>query len=209
MGKEQVSAFGCSCKCEKETATYTYGLERCAPLTLLFSYILSPPPKFNFQIFWNERHCSTLIQRNKLLWCLHTFFPSNHAPQTKDLKLKLCEDTAPSSYSDSSLEGNNRTTRNSSYQANSPAASFPLVASLLLLTGSYIIPASCYVAWIKAQRHTSWWTHSPSNLFIASKATSNTKNVAWFPSPFWELTFPLIWSTKPKPCPLGTPQHFF
>lgn len=115
-------------------------------------------PQFNFQILRNRRHCSTLIQRNKVLGCLHTFFSthvSDHAPKTKELKLKLCKDTASSSCSDSSSAGNNRIPKNFSYQANSPAAAFPLVTSLLFPMRSYVIPTSCYVAWLKAQRHTS------------------------------------------------------
>lgn len=159
--------------------------------------------KFTFQILWNQRHCSTLNPQSKeqVLWCLHTFASthvSNHAPKTKELKLKLCKDTAPSSHSGSSSEGNNRIPRNISCQANSPTASLPLVTSLHFPTRFYTIPTSFYIAWVKAQSHASWRTHSPSNSFIASKATSDTKHTVWFPSPFWELTFTLIWSVKPN-----------
>lgn len=168
-------------------------------LLCYFSCILSPqinlPDSLESETLLNPH------SKEQVLWCLHTFASthvSNHAPKTKELKLKLCKDTAPSSHSGSSSDSNNRIPRNSSYQANSPTASLPLVTSSLFPTRSYTIPTSWYTAWVKAQSHTSWRTHSPSNSFIASKATSDTKHMVWFPSPFWELTFPLIWSVKPN-----------
>lgn len=111
--------------------------------------------QFSFQSLWKETQCSTFTQRT-ILSCLCTFVSthvSDHAHKTKELKLKVCKDTAPSSHSDSNSEGHNKTMRNFSYQ--------PILLQLPSLwshhhsffpTGSYMIPPPCCLAQVKAQR---------------------------------------------------------
>lgn len=81
--------------------------------TLFPTPATSCPLLFSSQSLWNETQCSTLTQRMALS-CLH--MNNDHAHNTKELKLKLCKDTAPSSHSHSSPEGDNKTLRNFPHQ---------------------------------------------------------------------------------------------
>lgn len=109
------------------------------------SSLTSCLPQFTFQIPRNQRQCSMLKGTNCFDVYTH-LFPSVLA--TMLLKLKLCKDKAHSCHRDSSSGGKNRIPRNISYQANSSEASFPLVMLLFFPTRSYMIPTSCYIAWV-------------------------------------------------------------